>query len=718
MSVTFHSYGATSRREIADYKHFAPRGFPHSFLRKSIPALLLPFAFYLLPLRSMSFLSPLALIGLALVSLPVVIHLLSRRRAGKLDFPTLRYLRETPSYRLSPRRIRQPLLLALRVLALVLLVLGIARPLLTLRSQSQPLRLILLDASLSMRAQGRARAAREEARAIINKLAQDERAAVISFSSEATVLAATTSDRQALLAAVERYQPGSGALDFNKGLAAAAALLEREAPGTALIDLISDFQQTNLAALTEQPSQLPARTVARAVGAALERNAFLLDEAAGKSETGLQLSAAEIVSAADGRSGARRIWTIDASTGERPDILWRTEANGQLTGRIRTLAPDDFEPDDERFFAFAAPRDTRALLIEADAENNLYLGAALEAAASNANKSGPLLIRQRQLPASVAELNSYALVALTLRAALRPDELRILSEYALAGGTVWLSLSRDADVPALNALAATADARVLPFKSLTRLSSGRVWTIGSADLSALSLRSMTDNSWRALQTVNVRDGFAFAPRDDADTLMRWSDGTASFISARLGGGRVLLLGVPTESAASDLGRSPAFPSLAYSILRGAAAPREPLSYNLGEPVNLGLAPEANVTITDTTGQVKQTRARDLMQRPLSVLSEPGIYRAESEQGARFVALNAPVAESERALANAAEVEHYLSASEPVKTAGGDESREALERGGNDWRYFLGAAFLLLVGELFVRVRQRRKREAAEIVNPL
>lgn len=667
----------------------------------------------------MSFLSPLALIGLALVSLPFVIHLLSRRRAGKLNFPTLRYLRETPSYRLRPRRIRQPLLLALRVLALVLLVLGIARPLLTLRSQSRQTRLILIDASLSMRAQNRAASAREEARAIINKLAQDEPAAIISFSSESYVLAAATADHRELLAAVERYQPGSGAADFNNAVAVAAALLEREAPGTVSIDLISDFQQTNLAALAARPSQPPARTHAHAVGASVERNAFLLDEAIWKSEAGLQLSASEIISAADGRSGVRRTWMIDAASGERPDILWHTESNNQLTGRIRTLAPDDFEPDDERFFAFAAPRAARALLIESDAETNLYLGAALEAATGSVDKSGPLLTRQRQLPAHAAELNSYALVALTLHGALRADESRLLSEYAQGGGTIWLSLARDADAPALNALAANEDGRILPFKSLTRLSSGRSWNNASADLAAPPLRSLTDNTLRALQSVTVREGYAFETRDDAETLMRWSDGTPSFISARLGSGRVLLLGTPIESAASDMNRSPAFPSLVFSILSAAVAPPEPLSHKLGEPLNLGLTPDAGVTITNDAGHVKPTLARDLMQRPLSVLSEPGIYRVESEKGVRFLALNAPVAESERALANAVEVQHYFNGGEPVATAGGNEWREAVERRGNDWRYFLGAAFLLLVGELFVRVRQRERREAAaESVAPL
>jgi hypothetical protein len=660
----------------------------------------------------MTFLSPLVLIGLALVSLPVVIHILSRRRARRLDFPTLRYLRETTSFRLRPRRLHEPWLLALRVAALALLVVAFARPLLGPRGPSRQTRLILIDASLSMRAPGRAASAREEARSIINKLAQGERAAIIAIASQASVLSQITGDRQELLAAVERYRPASDAVDFDNGLNVCRELLEREAPGTASIDIISDFQQTNLAALAVgRPSQPAARVIPHAVGATIERNAFLLDEVAWKNERGVQLSASEIISAADGREGARRVWTIDAEAGERPDINWRTETNGQLTGRLRTLAPDDFDYDDERFFAFNAPRDTRALLVETDGETNAYAGAALEAAAHHTGGS-TRLARRRQLPAHAAELDAYALVVLTLHATPRAEELRLLAEYAEAGGTVWLSMARDAETLALNQLAATADGRILPFRNALRLSDARTWNISSADLTAAPLGALTEGGFQALRSVSVREGYAFEPREGADTLMRWTDGAAALVSARLGSGRVLLLGTSTESAASDLGISTAFPSLAFSILREAAAPREPLSYALGEPVDLHLAPDASVGITETSGHARQAAARDFLQTPLSVLSEPGIYRLESAQGIRFVALNTPGAESERALANANEAQRAFGLSETTASVGGDRWREAVERGGNAWRYFLGAAFLLLIGELFVRVRQRRQRAAA------
>src|ERR1051325_9748631 len=153
----------------------------------------------------MSFLAPFTLVGLALLALPVLIHLLVRRRAGRLDFPSLRFLRETPSFRLYPRHVRQPLLMALRLAALALIILGLARPFMSLSARNRHTRVIMIDASLSMSTRGRAEAAREQARLIINRLGAGERAGLIAFSSDASVLAEATGDREALGRALQSY---------------------------------------------------------------------------------------------------------------------------------------------------------------------------------------------------------------------------------------------------------------------------------------------------------------------------------------------------------------------------------------------------------------------------------------------------------------------------------------------------------------------------------
>jgi hypothetical protein len=173
----------------------------------------------------MSFLAPVTLIALTLLALPVLIHLLVRRRAKRLDFPALRFLRETPSFRLYPRHIREPLLLALRLTALALLILGLARPFVRFNTGNNQTRIILLDASLSMRTRGRAEAAREQAQAILNKLGAGERAAILTFSTDARVLAEPTADRARLFEALKSFEPTSGAANFRAGLKAANALL-------------------------------------------------------------------------------------------------------------------------------------------------------------------------------------------------------------------------------------------------------------------------------------------------------------------------------------------------------------------------------------------------------------------------------------------------------------------------------------------------------------
>src|SRR5437764_11310387 len=311
----------------------------------------------------MVFLAPLTLIGLLLVALPVVIHLLARRRARRLDFPSLEFLRETPSFKLRPRRIRQPLLLALRAAAIILLVVGIARPLLTHQSQTpSTIHFILIDASLSMKARGRAEAAQEQARTIINKLGSNERACVISFSSEAKVLADASTDKKHLLEAIDGYKPEGGAADYETGFAEILRELQREPQTDTEADIISDFQQ---AGLDEQKGmsfkEAVSRIVTYPVGSEVERNAFLIDESVKRVGHGVELSATEIISEMDGQRGARHTWTLDASEGERSGIVWRTEENGQMTGRLRALEPDDFDADDERFLAFQPPRDARIL---------------------------------------------------------------------------------------------------------------------------------------------------------------------------------------------------------------------------------------------------------------------------------------------------------------------------------------------------------------------
>lgn len=103
----------------------------------------------------MSFLNPLMLFGLAAVSIPIIIHLLNRRKFKRVVWAAMRFLQLSVEQNQKRMRIEDLILLLLRCLLLGLIALALARPAWrTVASdvfgQSQVAAVIVLDNSYSM----------------------------------------------------------------------------------------------------------------------------------------------------------------------------------------------------------------------------------------------------------------------------------------------------------------------------------------------------------------------------------------------------------------------------------------------------------------------------------------------------------------------------------------------------------------------------------------
>ncbi|RLS51685.1 MAG: VWA domain-containing protein [Planctomycetota bacterium] len=105
----------------------------------------------------MSFLVPSLLFGLLLASAPIIIHLLNRKRFIRVDWAPMKYLKLTLKTNKRRLQIEQWILLALRTLAVMLLVFAVARPVGKgtnlagmLRLTGRASRIVVLDDSLSM----------------------------------------------------------------------------------------------------------------------------------------------------------------------------------------------------------------------------------------------------------------------------------------------------------------------------------------------------------------------------------------------------------------------------------------------------------------------------------------------------------------------------------------------------------------------------------------
>jgi hypothetical protein len=102
------------------------------------------------------------------VAVPIVLHFLRRDVAPEVPFSAVRLLRRSPIARSRRRRLRDLLLLAARVIALLMLAAAFARPYIIGASATSTLRIVAIDRSFSMGAPGRFARALELARRAID----------------------------------------------------------------------------------------------------------------------------------------------------------------------------------------------------------------------------------------------------------------------------------------------------------------------------------------------------------------------------------------------------------------------------------------------------------------------------------------------------------------------------------------------------------------------
>lgn len=353
----------------------------------------------------MSLLFPLFLLGALTVAVPLVLHFAARERAPVLPFSDVRFLARMLVPRERRRRLRELLLLALRVAALLLLTLAFARPFFDSAAGAGPTTVLVFDRSLSMSAPGQMETARERARDVVADLPPDRMAAIVAFSDRAEVLQEPTLDRSAVRAAVAGMEPTAGATGYPAGLAAAVELLDGR---RGRIVVVTDLQASGwgdpraavppdivveIAALDPIAGNLAVTAVERDAG---EIAAVLLNTGSGPQETDVTL-------ALDGQEFERRIMSLAPGLTE---ARWKTPTGPERMAAVTVADAGGYRWDDTRY-ALPGPADqTRVLLVvnggvlDGDA---FYVAQALDAA----TQSRTFTVRP-VAPGSVASLEAAA----------------------------------------------------------------------------------------------------------------------------------------------------------------------------------------------------------------------------------------------------------------------------------------------------------------------
>jgi len=206
------------------------------------------------------------LLALPLAGLPILLHLLFRRKSPVVPFPTLRFIRSSVQHTAARRRVRRWLLLACRALLLALLIWAIAQQ--TSRPSSawagtgrSTAAVIVLDTSYSMQLQERQttllNTAGDIVRDLLNNQLRGVKVAILRSSpapadrpeAEELRLQETFRDPSDIRWSTPLPQPAPRPL-VDRAAAAVGMLEKREADDKWLV-IVSDFQKR------EFPRQVP-----------------------------------------------------------------------------------------------------------------------------------------------------------------------------------------------------------------------------------------------------------------------------------------------------------------------------------------------------------------------------------------------------------------------------------------------------------------------------
>ena len=609
----------------------------------------------------MNFLYPAFLLGALAIAIPIALHLLRRDVAPDLPFTAVRLLKKSPVDRSKRRRLRDILLLAARVTALLLLAAAFARPFAPAAASAlQPLRIVAIDRSFSMAAPGRFERAQELARAAIAEAAFGERVALVAFDERAEVLAppGSAADAQAALASV---RPGNRSTRFASIFTTASELA---AGGEARVMVVSDLQRSGWEGHSRVPVGASLLVEARDAGAPLSNAAVVgaaaddqglvasIRNASGAARTGA------VVLTRDGAEVARAPYSAPAHTTVEVPVAW-TPAAGGVTLSIEDV--DGFPADNSRHVIVGAPASAAVLIVTSPESPGFYVERALEAAQQDGlSPPRPRLVSPAQIAGGRAEAIAAhrAVVLLSTRSVDRAARDAITA-FVRGGGGLLIAAAPDVEPGVVAAMFGWTPADVAADPSSRETS-----------FTATDARHPIFRPFGALAANLGQVRFTRAWRvasDDWHVAAHFSDGSAAVLERREGDGRVVLFASDLDRRWNDFPLHPSFVPFIVEAVRHVAARRAE-------------------TDTFVVGRV-----------PAGVEATPGIHRLAS---GRVVAINVDTRESSIA---AMTPEEFAAMLEPVPQMAAPQAGQAeqTESRQNLWQIGLLMMLGTLVVESFV-----------------
>lgn len=673
----------------------------------------------------MSFLNPLFWFGLAAVAAPILVHLVRRTRARRVQFPALVFIRQVPQRTIRRRTLQNVLLLLLRCLAILLIVLAFTRPFFTGSNSAGATKasgatVILIDSSLSMRRDLLFERARARANSTIDESPGNESLAIVAFGKTYEVINPFSTDRNRARTAVNALTPGWDGTDYEQALRGGESLLtEIKTAGPKRLVLISDFQASgwNRAVATFKLSsntQLKTFDVSDNTPAPNVALTNLEGKGVTYGQKYIENLAAHLSNFDDTVKDHLQVdFQINEQTVERREVSLNAQESKVLEfsnfnlndGANRctiNVVSNDFTPDNHFYFTLRRAVPAKALIVEAAGRgrsDSLYLDSAL-----TTNETLPFSFTLKSTgavdPASIPE---YKLLILNDAGPLSGPLIEAVTRFVESGGQLIIALGPHTDINTYNSEFKTISPAILREAVAPRSDQSVAITDVKFDHPIFDVFQESGRFASAHVYGYVRS----EPSTNATVLARFEDGSPALIESQLNTGRVLLFTSTLGPGWNDLAVTSLYLPFVHQMVRYAGAREENSWYLLGQAFTVSKRDQAVAPAVDSPSGTRVNSARPTFNGDLLLTArEPGFYRLRYDKSPDFAAVDVDGKEGDFSKVNFPE---FLASF--TGGAGNSESGVLTRSAGADevesrqkvwWSLLLAALILLLTESILSR----------------
>ncbi|MCY4674949.1 MAG: BatA domain-containing protein [Bacteroidetes bacterium] len=679
----------------------------------------------------MAFINPLILFGLIAAAIPLLVHLFNFRRPQRLDYSSLALLQALQRTTLQRIRIRNWLLLLLRMLALCTLVVAFARPTLTdssgtrLLGRSSTSAVLVLDASLSM----------------MQRDSDGTRLGQAKSAAQAIIQSAEPGDELFMLSEKAQYLETTDVL-VNRGptpatqtaastIRSAGALVAQEASHLdKIVYYLGDMQESTLLDSVQIPLDNGVRVVLVPVGATETRpNVGITDVQVTSRIVDLDTPATIEATVVNHGNSSIDDYAVSLYFGDErvaqtsialaPEIPVRVMLRGAptmrgwLAGHVMT-EDDGFEEDNRRYFTLNVPARRDILLVHGAEAQTDHIELALSLR-SESDALRTTKIPQRALAATL--LSQYSAIFLISPDELSTGEMAKLEQYIQDGGGVLIFPAAE-PTPTNAFLEVVGAGRVSIQESET--------SIDEADFEHPLFEGVFTASERVqrLEAVTVYRSARYVPgvTGAEHTLITLLGGAPLLQEIQFGNGRIFFLAVAPDLGWSDLPVRGLFVPLMYRaahyLSAGGSVQGEQLLAGHQTSIRIP-AVQGNITVKAPDGTELMPPQRQVFGASLLDLDmdSPGVAEVlAADASVRLLSVGLDPRESRlvymepeearKALAEAlgAPVELLNVTSGEGVSAAVNRARTGLEL----WRHFLVLGLVLLAAEMMLAARWQNR----------